>query len=161
MKYYKSLHFGISNRNAGYLFCFFFCFRICTYISICSAWFDVKTQNEVINTKTFSKLNDAIGAVGLHGLDMLYAFMIKNQLLNIQNIFRSNQDKIFAGSISTDVKEIEQTILRNHKALQQISDILVLIGTLQTIRKHIVYQLNTSCKFDSAQLEASLRTFNE
>lgn len=139
---------------------FFFYFRICSYISICTAWFDVKTQHEIINTKTFSKLNEAIGVVGLHGLDMLYAFMIKNQMLNVQDVFRANQEKIFIGQVNA-LKDIEPIIMRISKIAQQIADVLVLIGTLQIIRKHIAYQLNTSCKFDSAHLEASLRTFNE
>ncbi|XP_049874083.1 WASH complex subunit 5 [Pectinophora gossypiella] len=135
--------------------------RVCTYISICSAWFDVKTQNEIVNTKTFAKLNDAIGVVGLHGLDTLYGFMIKNQLQNMQQIFRNAQDKIVMVNTNMDVKEIEQIITKNQKSLQQLTEMTVLIGSLQVLRRHIAYQLNTSCKFDSAQLEASLRTVNE
>ncbi|KAJ8713527.1 hypothetical protein PYW07_013897 [Mythimna separata] len=133
--------------------------RICTYVNICAAWYDVKSQNEVINNKTFGKLNEAIGVVGLHGLDTLYGFMVKNQMQNVQNIFR--QDKILLGNMSADMKDIEQVITKGYKTFQQLSDVLVLIGTLQIIRRHIAYQLNTSCKFDSAQLEASLRTMNE
>lgn len=135
--------------------------RVCTYINICSAWFDVKSQSEVINTKMFAKLGEALGVVGLHGLDMLYAFMIKNQLLNVQDIFRANQDKIYFGPNNPDMKEIDLTIPKIQKTAQQIADVLVLIGTLQILRKHLAYQLNTSCKFDSAHLEASIRTFND
>ncbi|CAG4974590.1 unnamed protein product [Parnassius apollo] len=90
--------------------------RLSVYINICTAWFDIKTQN------------DAIGLVGLHDLDTLYAFMIKNQLQNVQLVLRNCQDNF------------------------TISNLL---------KKHISYQLNTSCKFDSAHLEASLRTMNE
>ncbi|XP_075978879.1 WASH complex subunit strump [Anticarsia gemmatalis] len=135
--------------------------RICTYINICGAWYDTKSQNEIINNKTFAKLNDAVGVVGLHGLDTLYGFMIKNQMQNIQDIFRNNPDKIAVGNISSDMKDLEHILSRGQKVFQQLSDVLVLIGTLQIIRKHLAYQLNTSCKFDSAQLEASLRTMNE
>ncbi|KAG6444856.1 hypothetical protein O3G_MSEX003553 [Manduca sexta] len=133
--------------------------RVCIYISVCAAWFDSKTQTEVINTKTFAKLNEAVGVVGLHGLDTLYAFMIKNQIQNIQEIFRSYQHKL--AGCSFDIKDIEQTSTKWYKMFQQLTDVLVLIGSLQLIRKHIAYQLNTSCKFDSAHLEASLRTLNE
>lgn len=104
-------------------------------------------------------MNDALGVVGLHGLDTLYGFMVKNQMQNVQNIFR--QDKMLLGNISTDMKDMDQVITKGYKTFQQLSDVLVLIGTLQIIRRHIAYQLNTSCKFDSAQLEASLRTMNE
>lgn len=140
---------------------FFFIFRTCTYINICAAWFDVKTQNEIINTKTFAKLNEAMGVVGLHGLDTLYAFMIKNQLQNVQHVFRSGQDKVILGNLNVDFKDLEQVIIKSQKTMQQLSEIIVLIGTLQLLRKHISYQLNTSCKFDSAHLEASLRTMNK
>lgn len=128
---------------------------------MCAAWFDIKSQNEVINTKTFAKLNDAIGVVGLHGLDNLYAFMIKNQIQNIQNVFKTSQDKLPIGNLSLALKDLDQILVKGYKVNQQISEILVIIGTLQLLRKHIAYQLNTSCKFDSAHLEASLRTMNE
>ncbi|CAH0694098.1 unnamed protein product [Spodoptera exigua] len=135
--------------------------RICSYVNICAAWYDVKTQNEIINNKTFGKLNEAIGVVGLHGLDTLYGFMVKNQMHNVQDIFRNSQDKFLMGSMTNNMKDLEQFIAKGYKTFQQLSDALVLIGTLQIIRRHIAYQLNTSCKFDSAQLEASLRTMNE
>ncbi|XP_053606278.1 WASH complex subunit 5 isoform X2 [Plodia interpunctella] len=133
--------------------------RTCTYINICAAWFDVKNQNEIVNNKTFAKLNEAIGVVGLHGLDTLYAHMIKNQLQGAQQILRSSHDKITTNV--NEPKDIEQTILRNQKPLHQLVDVLILIGSLQLLRKHISYQLNSTCKFDSAHLEASLSTLNE
>lgn len=80
---------------------------------------------------------------------------------NVQDIFRTSQDKMFLGKISADMKDMDQIIGKCYKIFQQLSDILVLIGTLQIIRRHIAYQLKTTCKFDSAQLEASLRTMNE
>lgn len=102
-----------------------------------------------------------MGVVGLYGLDTLYAHMIKNQLQNMQHALRNNQDKTIFYNLAADVKEVEQITVKGYKILQQLVEILVLIGTLQTIRKHIAYQLNTTCKFNSAHLEASLRTLNE
>ncbi|CAG4950074.1 unnamed protein product [Colias eurytheme] len=135
--------------------------RVSTYINVCAAWFDIKTNSEVVNTKTFSKLNEAIGVVGLHGLDTLYGHMIKNQLQQIQHILRTTQEKTTLINKNVDLKEIEQVTLKNYKTFQQIADILLAVGNLQLLRKHIAYQLNTTCKFDSAHLEASLRTMNE
>ncbi|XP_026762706.2 WASH complex subunit 5 [Galleria mellonella] len=134
--------------------------RCCCYVTICAAWYDIKSENEIVNTKTFAKLNDAIGVVGLHGLDTLYGHMIKNQLQTIQQIFKSSHDRITVVNMK-DIKDIEQTIFKGQKQIQQLLEVLVLIGTLQTLRKHIAYQLNTSCKFDSAHLESSLRTMND
>ncbi|XP_037973203.2 WASH complex subunit 5 [Plutella xylostella] len=140
--------------------------RVCTYVPVNAAWFDAKTQTEVVNTKTFAKLNEAVGVIGLHGLDALYAFMIKNQLQLVQQILRNIQDKLPLGNVAeADAnqmpKDVEQIIVKGMKTLQQLTEVLVLIGTLQTLRKHIAYQINTTCKFDSAHLEASLRTMNE
>lgn len=87
--------------------------------------------------------------------------MIKNQLQNVQQLLRSGQDKVILGNLNVDVKDLEQVIVKSHKTIQQLSETTVLIGSLQLLRKHIAYQLNTSCKFDSAHLEASLRTMNE
>ncbi|XP_069359283.1 WASH complex subunit 5 isoform X2 [Maniola hyperantus] len=80
--------------------------RMCIYINISAAWFDARSHSEVINTETFAKLNDAIGVLGLHGLDTLYGYMIKNQLQHVQNIFRTCPDKISIGN--TDLKDLEQ-----------------------------------------------------
>ncbi|XP_068618614.1 WASH complex subunit 5 isoform X2 [Battus philenor] len=135
--------------------------RTSVYINICTAWYDVKTQKEIVNTKTFAKLNDAIGVVGLHGLNNLYAFMIKNQLQNIQALLKNSQDKLTITSTNLDVKEIEQVTSKCAKTIQQMTDTLLVVGSLQLLRKHVFYQINTTCKFDSAQLEASLRTMNE
>lgn len=87
--------------------------------------------------------------------------MIKNQMQNVQEIFRNNPDKMAIGNMSSDLKDMEQIITKGNKIFQQLSDVLVLIGTLQIIRRHLAYQLNTSCKFNSAQLVASLKTLNE
>ncbi|XP_041987487.1 WASH complex subunit 5 [Aricia agestis] len=133
--------------------------RSSVYINVCAAWFDFKTHKEVMNTKTFAKMNEAIGVVGLHGLDTLYGYMIKNQLQHIQTSLRSNQDKIPYSNV--DMAEIEQVIAKNQKVYQNMAEVILLLGTLQLLRKHIGYQLNTCCKFDSAHLESSLRTLNE
>ncbi|VVC86753.1 unnamed protein product [Leptidea sinapis] len=135
--------------------------RVCVYINISAAWFDVKTNAEIVNIKTFSKLNEAIGVVGLHGLDTIYGYMIKNQLQQIQRILNDGQEKFAIVGATVNLKELDQIILKNQKSIQNIADAIVVIGELQLLRKHIAYQLNTSCKFDSAQLEASLRTMNE
>ncbi|KAL4707740.1 hypothetical protein ACJJTC_014921 [Scirpophaga incertulas] len=135
--------------------------RSCVYLSVCTAWYDVKNHNELVNSKTFAKLNEAIGVVGLFGLDTLYAHMIKNQLQNVFLTIRKNHENVSFASYLEEMKDIEQIVTKSHKSFQQISEIVVVIGTLQIIRKHIAYQLNTTCKFDSANLEAALRTFNE
>lgn len=39
-------------------------------------WFDLKTQNQVLNFKVFSDIRNSFGVSGLIGLDKLLSFMI-------------------------------------------------------------------------------------
>jgi hypothetical protein len=60
-----------------------FCFLICRttiYVEHMTAWYDVKTHNEVINMKFFSKITNSVGTAGLTGLDRLFSFMIVTEL---------------------------------------------------------------------------------
>lgn len=44
------------------------------------AWFDFKTQAEVMNFKVFTDIKNSIGVSGLTGLDRLICFMIVTKL---------------------------------------------------------------------------------
>ena len=50
------------------------------YIEHMTAWYDLKTHNEVINLKFFSKITKSVGTAGLTGLDRLFSFMIVTEL---------------------------------------------------------------------------------
>ena len=45
-----------------------------------SAWYDMKTNEEVLNNDIFAKIVEALEPFGLHGLDRLYSFMIVTEL---------------------------------------------------------------------------------
>lgn len=53
------------------------------YIHQKSAWFDLKTKEEILNLRIFKKLELCLNSFGLHGLDSLYSFMIAKDLQNI------------------------------------------------------------------------------
>jgi Hereditary spastic paraplegia protein strumpellin. len=55
-------------------------FRTTVYIEHMTAWYDLKTRNEVINLKFFSKITKSVGTAGLTGLDRLFSFMIVTEL---------------------------------------------------------------------------------
>ena len=55
-------------------------FRTTVYIEHMTAWYDLKTHNEVINLKFFSKITKSVGTAGLTGLDRLFSFMIVTEL---------------------------------------------------------------------------------
>jgi hypothetical protein len=55
-------------------------FRTTVYIEHMTAWYDLKTHNEVITLKFFSKITKSVGTAGLTGLDRLFSFMIVTEL---------------------------------------------------------------------------------
>lgn len=55
-------------------------YRTIVYIEHSLAWYDIKTQNEVLNYKVFSVILETIGTPGLSGLDKLISFFIVMEL---------------------------------------------------------------------------------
>ena len=54
--------------------------RWTVYVSSTNAWYDSKSQTEVLNLLLFSQLERALSTSGLAGLDTLFAFMIAAEL---------------------------------------------------------------------------------
>ena len=54
--------------------------RTTYYIEKKSAWFDLRSKEEVVNLKLFKQLGQCLNSFGLHGLDRLYSFMISKDL---------------------------------------------------------------------------------
>lgn len=147
------------------------------YVDLSIAWFDFKTHKELLNIKLFSKITQSIGPAGLTGLDHLYSFMIVTEL---QTFFNSIRKKILQNqswtdmlnSFENDVKPYNKNVPnpaklyasytnRATKVWPQILDWVLKVGQMQLLRKHIAYELNISCKFNSKNLESSLRTMNQ
>ncbi len=53
------------------------------YIEKKSAWYDLKTREEVASLRLFKKLELSLNSFGLHGLDSLYSFMISKDLATV------------------------------------------------------------------------------
>jgi WASH complex subunit strumpellin len=53
------------------------------YVHQKSAWYDLKTKEEILNLRIFKKLELCLNSFGLHGLDSLYSFMIAKDLQNL------------------------------------------------------------------------------
>lgn len=153
-----------------------FC-RTTAYIDTHSSWFDFKTHKKLLNMNVFAKINEAIGPAGLVGLDKLYSHMIKTDL---ESLIASLQHNILNEKSSIDVlnafhnetapttKTIQQPLkfYNNYvskfvKNTPKVFDLILKIGQKQIIRKYIASELNSSCKFNSKNLESSLRTMNE
>lgn len=77
--------------------------RTTYYVEKKSAWFDLKTREEVINMRLFKKLEVSLNSFGLHGLDRLYSFMIAKHLDIVVNSLKKNEkaiEDIFRGTLA-------------------------------------------------------------
>lgn len=145
-------------------------------MELSTAWFDCKTHKELLNTKFFTKIIDSIGPAGLIGLDKLYSHML---VADIQQLITTLQKKILNEKLWIDLlnglaKEITPNVMvilqpikfygnyisRCLKIWPNLLDWILNIGQKQILRKHIAYELNTSCKFNSKNLESSLQILN-
>lgn len=151
--------------------------RTTAYIDTHSSWFDFKSHKKLLNMNVFAKINEAIGPAGLVGLDKLYSHMIKTDL---ESLIASLQQNILNEKSSIDVlnafhNETASTTKTIHQPLKfynnyvskfvknssKVFDFILKIGQKQIIRKYIASELSSSCKFNSKNLESSLRTMNE
>ncbi|KAL0270980.1 UNVERIFIED_CONTAM: hypothetical protein PYX00_008233 [Menopon gallinae] len=151
--------------------------KITIYLEETATWYDLKTKNEIINIKFFSKITKSVQTPGLMGLDRLLSFMIASEL---QNFFRTLDKEIFRDKIwlqmfsdiskslspnvdliSNPAKFYVQQTSRVSKVWPHILDWTLKIGQMQLLRTHIAYELSTSCKFESPNLTFALEAFNE
>lgn len=151
-------------------------FRMSIYLDMQSAWFDYKTHKKLLNMNFLSKITESIGPAGLVGLNKLYSHMIKSELdallTSPKNVFSEKTVVDTVVAFDADVLPLTASVTQSTKVYaahtSKLSKIwsrllspILSIGQKQIIRKHIAYELNSSCKFNSKNLDSSLRTFNE
>lgn len=75
-------------------------YRTTVYIEHSLAWYDLKTQVEVLNYKIFSKILEAIGTPGLTGLDKLISFYIVTELDSmVRHIEKNIRNKTWTSTL--------------------------------------------------------------
>lgn len=150
------------------------------YIDLLTAWFDVKSHQELINLKFSGKIYESIGLNGLVGLDKIYSYMLVNDLENIQNslVKKSLKEKQWTDFFQQFKTELDgrHTFSKKldnpqrfynvfagkcNKIYPDFVNLILAIGHKLIWRQHIAYELNVNCKFNSKNLECSLRAFNE
>lgn len=151
--------------------------RTAVYIDGMSSWYDFKSHKKLLHMNVMSKIIESIEPAGLVGLDKLYSHMIKSDLESLVNTLQHSilNDKAMADIVnsinneaSTSTATVPQPLkfYNNHvskflKTTPKILDLVLAIGQKQIIRKYIAFELNSSCKFNSKNLESTLRTMNE
>ncbi|CAK9823853.1 WASH complex subunit 5 [Anthophora retusa] len=150
--------------------------RTTVYIEHSLAWYDLRTQSEVLNYKIFSRTLEAIGTPGLAGLDKLISYYIITEINNIINYIEKNiRNKTWKSTIdhfdvlltSMDIsksnvsKLLSSISTQTSKFCPQLLEWILKVGHYQLLKKKIAYELNTACKFEAKHMEAALQTLNK
>lgn len=153
------------------------------YVDLLSAWFDVKSHQELVNQKFSDKINESIEVCGLVGLDKLFSFMISDHLETIYRLllkstmkekqwielFQKFREELNARkSVGRDgskfenpFKNYQSYISKCNRALPIILQYILAMGQKQIWRNHIAHELATTSRLNCRNLNDSLSAFNE
>lgn len=148
--------------------------KLTCYIEQYSAWYDMKTKQEVVNLQLFKKLDDTINSFGLNGLDRLFSFMIAKELQTlITGLKKENKtlgstwkniyDQLLPldSNLGQNSHKFYSSYINKFSKIFNVSlDIILKVGQLQLLRRKIAYELHNSAKFDSKNLLHALETLN-
>ncbi|XP_058790000.1 WASH complex subunit 5 isoform X2 [Phymastichus coffea] len=145
--------------------------KITIYIEHVLAWFDLKTQSQVLSHKTLQMILQAMGTPGLAGLDkMLSHFIVQDMQKLFKFIGKGLRNKTWSGSLK-ECEEMFQNANRGkfftsvttlvNKSWSPLLELVLKIGHLQLLKHKIAYELNTACKFEAKHMEAALQTLND
>ncbi|XP_076630517.1 WASH complex subunit strump [Colletes latitarsis] len=149
--------------------------RTTVYIEHSLAWYDLRTQAEVLNYKIFSKILEAIGTPGLTGLDKLISFYIVTELGNMTHYIEKNiRNKTWTSTLDcfeaifNSMESSKGSMPKLHTSVNayinkfcpQLLEWILKVGHYQLLKKKIAYELNTACKFEAKHMEAALQTVN-
>ncbi|XP_044738759.1 WASH complex subunit 5 [Chrysoperla carnea] len=143
------------------------------YLNSTVSWYDYKTRKEIVNLKFFSNLLKSMAPCGLAGLSRIYSFLIYIELQKCMGLFQNLilKDKVLVGLLENVKNDLENKLnpakfITNYSIIVskigvQLHNHILRIGSLQLLRKHIAYELHTSSKFDSKDLELTFSALND
>ncbi|XP_071251753.1 WASH complex subunit 5 isoform X2 [Salvelinus alpinus] len=151
--------------------------KVTCYMDQLNTWYDLKTHQEVTNSRLFSEIQDTLGTFGLNGLDRLLCFMIVKELQNFLLVFQKTilRDKAMVdvfkamlgsvnpvkGIVANASKVYANAVARTQKIWGSYLESIMKVGQMQILRQQIANELNYSCKFDSKHLAAALENLNK
>jgi WASH complex subunit strumpellin len=151
--------------------------RSTSYIDQMGAWYDKKTSVEVVNSRLWQQLKEAVDIFGLSAIDRLFCFMIVRELqlflrylqrglLKTPEFVKLVQGMIFTlegpEKLLSDPKYYAKNITGiNPKIWTNFLVIVMKVGQIQLIRRQIHREMNRTCKFDSKLLANSLQALNQ
>ncbi|CAO1331812.1 unnamed protein product [Diamesa serratosioi] len=152
------------------------------YVDLLTAWFDIKSHQELINLKFTAKIHESIELYGLVGLDKLYSYMISNDLEIIHNLllkktlkekqwlelFQKFKDDILTRKMSNKNTQKMENPMKSYSTyiskcgkLPNMLGYILGIGQKQVWRQHISHELITTSRFNCKNLSDSLKAFND
>ncbi|XP_015680672.1 WASH complex subunit 5 [Protobothrops mucrosquamatus] len=147
------------------------------YIDQLNTWYDMKTHQEVSNSRLFAEIQNTLGTFGLNGLDRLLCFMIVKELQNFLIMFQKTvlHDKGVHEALKSLMKSVSPlkglvancnrvystAITKTQRIWAAYLDTIMKVGQMQILRRQIGNELNYSCRFDSKHLAAALENLNK
>lgn len=137
------------------------------YVRSNQAWFS-SNGTENLGPRIFSLIDQALGAVGLNGVNRLFSFMISRDLSKLSQsylnefIAQSNSNLVFMEDFGSDISPCSQIItdieggyngsISRFEKLSfgsTFSELICSIGQMQLLCIHLTNELSFSCKLDS------------
>ncbi|XP_061388167.1 WASH complex subunit homolog 5 [Musca vetustissima] len=154
--------------------------RNTVYIELKATWYDKKSPHkEVLDSRFFCKMREAIGPAGLVGLDRLYTYMFVADLKkNIDKLQHNiENDQMWSSTLAQLTHELESkqfptayttNPLKYYAAYHQrwlkvwptMIDWILDLGHKQILRKQLAFELKSKSKVNAKNLESALETFN-
>ncbi|XP_034278182.1 WASH complex subunit 5 [Pantherophis guttatus] len=147
------------------------------YIDQLNTWYDMKTHQEVSNSRLLAEIQNTLGTFGLNGLDRLLCFMIVKELQNFLIMFQKIvlRDKGVHEALKSLMRSVSPlkglvancnrvystAITKTQKIWAAYLDTIMKVGQMQILRRQIGNELNYSCRFDSKHLAAALENLNK
>ncbi|KAI8126229.1 putative WASH complex subunit strumpellin [Lucilia cuprina] len=150
------------------------------YLDLKAAWYDKKPPHkEVLDSRLFYKVREAIGPAGLVGLDRLYTYMFAADLKkNLDKLQRNiENDKMWSTTLANLTADLESKQFVNLTAGNPLKfyatyhqrwlkvwptmiEWILQLGHKQILRQQLAFELNRSSKVNAKNLESVLETFN-
>ncbi|PBJ73549.1 hypothetical protein BCY84_14619 [Trypanosoma cruzi cruzi] len=154
------------------------------FLSAYGSWYARDSLQEIVGTRTFTSICDAIGSMGLGALDRLMCFVLAKDLqLALKSIraaiepveeevAKIGRELCPASDTPTNGTQIYLKLIGavdggsggsggGNSHFAELTKILVRVGRIQLMRTMIASELRSFCKLNSGSLFAALSTANE
>jgi WASH complex subunit strumpellin len=148
--------------------------RVALFVPALGSWYDRETLTEVVGSRTFSSIVNAIGTTGLGALDRLLCFIVARDLQivigKLRKAVEPHADR-FRGihELLVPFTTVPLHASKHYDELTQLldgaateaTDLLLRVGRIQIVRNHIANELRSWSKLNSGTLFSTLTAAND